>query len=68
MGAIYKNHLKIMNRLKSTENLKVVEIWECEFDLMCKKDEALKEFLKSIDIKMPLNIRDSFFGGRTEPF
>ncbi len=44
MGAIYKKHLKIMNRLKSIENLKGVEIWECEFDLMCKKDEDLKQF------------------------
>ena len=24
--------------------------------------------LKNFDIKMPLNVRDSFFGGRTEPF
>jgi hypothetical protein len=41
----------------------VVEIWQCEWektkdeDLGCVVDEA----------HVPLNIRDSFFGGRTEP-
>ena len=31
--------------------------------------EVLPEkFLKDFDLKLPLNVRDSFYGGRTEPF
>jgi hypothetical protein len=34
---------------------------------MLKENQELKDFLNNFDIKMPLNVRDSFFGGRTEP-
>jgi hypothetical protein len=71
MGAIYKEHFRKIEKLKSMEHngkkIVLIEIWECSFDKMLKENEELKEFLKNFDIKMPLNVRDSFFGGRTEP-
>jgi G:T-mismatch repair DNA endonuclease (very short patch repair protein) len=72
MGAIYKQHMSRMSILQKAphngKKLNIVEIWECEFDKMCKEDDELKKFLKDFDIKLPLNVRDSFYGGRTEPF
>lgn len=43
----------------------VEEMWECEFAKKMKTNEALKEFVQSIDIVTPLNPRDAFYGGRT---
>ena len=72
MGSIYKQHLKNMNKLKSClhngKKITVIEMWECTFDKMCKENEDLIDFLKNLEIKMPLNVRDSFYGGRVEPF
>ncbi len=41
---------------------------EHTFDEMCRNDEELKIFLKEFELTAPLNVRDSFFGGRTEVF
>ncbi len=35
---------------------------------MCRNDEELKFFLKEFELTAPMNVRDSFFGGRTEVF
>jgi hypothetical protein len=41
------------------------EYWECQFDEMKKNNIAFSNFLKTIDFQEPLNVRDAFFGGRT---
>jgi hypothetical protein len=50
------------------KKINLVEIWECEFNRQCKEDLELQEFLEYFDVKEPLNVRNSFFGGRCEPF
>ena len=44
----------------------VIEIWECQWDSLVKKDEAVKQFLASLQLVPPLEPREAFFGGRTE--
>ncbi len=43
----------------------VVTIWEHEFHHLQKEDQSLEEFAKTCDVQPRLNIRDAFFGGRT---
>ena len=47
------------------EGYTVIEMWECQWDSLVKKDEAVKQFLASLQIVPPLEPRDAFFGGRT---
>ena len=54
------------SELKKKVNL--VQIWECEWDKMCREDPSVIEFSKRNSYKPPLNPRDGFFGGRTEAF
>ena len=42
-----------------------VEKWECEFQEEKKTDPALKVFLDNLDMVLPLDPRDAFYGGRT---
>lgn len=51
-----------------SEGYKVVTIYECEWDKMVRQDDQINQFLKELDIPARLNIRDSFFGGRTSGF
>ena len=44
----------------------VVTMWECQWDSLVKKDEAVKQFLASLQLVPPLEPREAFFGGRTE--
>ena len=48
------------------EGYTVVEMWECQWDSLVKKDEAVKQFLASLQLVPPLEPREAFFGGRTE--
>jgi hypothetical protein len=48
---------------------KVIQMWECEFDSILKnltKEE--KEYLENLDLTERLNIRDGFYGGRTNAY
>ena len=45
---------------------KIVEKWECDFDKECLTPEE-KIYLDNFDYTARLNIRDAFFGGRTNP-
>ncbi|CAC5421904.1 unnamed protein product [Mytilus coruscus] len=42
-----------------------VSIWECEFHQQLARDDQMKEYVSTLDVTDRLNIRDSFFGGRT---
>ena len=47
------------------EGYNVFECWECQWDKQLKTNEAVRQFLNSFDLVAPLNLRDSFYGGRT---
>lgn len=68
MGSLYNSTLKKMSALKLKNN--VVEMWSCKWNKIKKSNNDIRQFIKSADIQKitPLNTRDSFFGGRTEPF
>ncbi len=50
--------------LKS-KGYKIVEIWEHEFYQQLKDNPEMKTFVDSLDIQERLDVRNSFFGGRT---
>jgi hypothetical protein len=62
MGELYQATIDRTALLKNN-GYKVVEIWECEW----KKSPLYKKY-KNPDIIEPLNVKDAFFGGRTECF
>ena len=63
MGDLYNKTLHRTKVLKKA-GYKVEEAWECEWT----KSKAYKNYIKTVDIITPINPRDAFFGGRTEPF
>jgi hypothetical protein len=68
MGFIYKEHCKRMEFLKSSltgNKTKIVEIWECEWEKEIQTNKDIKQFIDECDLKLPLNPREAFFGGRT---
>ena len=42
----------------------VLSKWSCEF-AQDKKNEGIREFVNSLNIQEPINLRDCYFGGRT---
>ena len=42
----------------------VISKWSCEFE-QDKKKEDVREFVKSLNLQDPINLRDCYFGGRT---
>ena len=64
MEQTYNEHMTRINYLKS-KNIKINEIWECEWDNLVESNLELKAFLKKQSIREPLNPRDALFGGRT---
>lgn len=47
---------------------RLIEIWECEFDVQIKENAEMRHFISSQDhLRLePLEPRNAFFGGRTE--
>ena len=43
----------------------VVEMWECFWDDLSKHDPRLIQFLHTLEIVEPLDLRHAFYGGRT---
>jgi len=43
-------------------------IWECDYKTEMKTNAAMQDYIDSLDIVMPLEPRDAFYGGRTEGF
>ena len=50
-------------RLKNQDYI-VISKWSCEF-AQDKKKEDVREFVKSLNLQDPINLRDCYFGGRT---
>jgi hypothetical protein len=67
MGLVFKQHKsRIAEIRKLAPNLKLVEMWECDWNEKCKSDINLKNYLKENPLSEPLNRRDALYGGRTE--
>ena len=45
----------------------VLKKWSCDF-ARDKKQEPIREFVNSLNIQDPINVRDCYFGGRTNGF
>ena len=63
LGQAYRDTILKERRLKSA-GYKLITKWSCEFKNDLTSTE-LNSFVKSLNIQEPLNIRDSYFGGRT---
>ena len=59
----YKETKLKEKRLKEA-GYEVISKWSCEFN-QDKKDLRIKVYIDSLDIQDPINIRDCYFGGRT---
>jgi hypothetical protein len=64
MNVVHARHLNRINYLK--KYIKIEEMWECEWDSLCKS--KLAEYLASNEILSPLEPRSALYGGRTEAF
>lgn len=65
MGNIYEQHKDRISKIKNKIDL--IEIWECEFDQMCKLNSELVEFIKKnpfLCLNSDIKPRDALFGGR----
>lgn len=63
MAALYSKHVKRINFLKE-KSKNIIEIWECEYDILCKQEEFIR-LTEFSNIYSPINPRDCLFGGRT---
>ena len=67
---LFQKHTRRIDIIKNSqinnEKVNLVEIWEHEWDSMCKEDPEVKEYILKNEIKCPLSPREAFFGGRTE--
>ena len=43
-------------------------MWSCEFRELYLSNSSIYDFIKNLNFETPLNLRDSFYGGRTEMF
>ena len=50
------------------QGFKYISMWECNFKKESETCRELQEIIKSLDIILPLEPRDAFYGGRTEGF
>ena len=72
MAELYQETMQREERLlQSSLVAKIVGIWEHEYDDMIKNSENFRLFCSSPDStlpSMPFNLRDAFYGGRTNAF
>ena len=69
MGYLRQNTLDRRDSiLKAMPGFKLIEIWECEFDELCKSSPSLEIYINSHPIVEALKPRDALFGGRTNAF
>ena len=64
---LHEKRLKILkNSLYNNKPIKVISIWECDWDRLKKYDNDVKEFLENNPVIERLKPREAFFGGRCE--
>ena len=64
LGQRYRDTILKRNRLKE-EGFELLIKWSCELKADLLKNSDLKQYLDEINIIEPVNIRDSYYGGRT---
>ena len=47
------------------QGFNVVEVWECDIKRELEQDEEMRRYFDNYDLTDPLELRDAFFGGRT---
>ena len=70
-GTTYSKHLNRQKKIQHfavNEKMVLIEMWECDFDRMCKSNKKLNDQMKSRCFKERLNPRNALFGGRTNAF
>ena len=55
---------KLKEKRSTEKGYIVLSKWSCEF-AQDKKNEGIREFVNSLNIQEPINLRDCYFGGRT---
>ena len=69
MGYLRFNTMKRRDKIKQLmPGVHYVELWECDYDAMCKTDPELRSFISLNPVIEPLRPRDALFGGRTNAF
>ena len=63
MAQIYGETVLKKNRLEKLGYI-VLNKWSCEFALE-KKQEAIQNYITSLGLQQGINLRDCYFGGRT---
>ena len=63
MGQLHRETMLREKRLKR-EGYKLITQWSCEFAKE-KRNDSDRKFLEELNIQDPINIRDAYFGGRT---
>ena len=64
LGQRYRETLLKERRLKEM-GYEVISKWSCDFNIEKIKDENLRTYIESLNIQDPINIRECYFGGRT---
>ena len=65
MGQLYQETRGRMDHIKTSDTKpNVVEIWECEFDNLIKRDKAVADIVNQANVAPILAPREAFFGGR----
>jgi hypothetical protein len=66
MSNLQERHKKRIEYIRNKlTKAKLIEIWECEFDNLLKNDLEMQSICNDSEYQLPLNPRDSLYGGRT---
>ena len=64
MEQLFDDTLEKVCYLKD-QGFQVVEMWECDLIKEMEQDEDMAAYFEEYDIVDPLQLRDAFYGGRT---
>jgi hypothetical protein len=67
MGDIYQRTIEKKRYLEGKGYVYVGK-WECEFDREVRENDTLRNCVQQSEMINPLELRDAFYGGRTEVF
>ena len=64
MAQLYRDTQVRENRLREM-GYKIISIWGCQFKQEQDSNNEVKKFVDNLDIQDSINLRDAYFGGRT---
>lgn len=67
-GSLRRQTNEKLDALRKVYSLRVVSIWECEWDRLKDTDPDVIQFMSSYDAPERLKPRDALYGGRTNAF